>query len=80
MKKVRLKLKVNEAQLELSLNQTSQVEVFLHKLKSNKTIRIASILLNKGKKRVSLKLNQLEKGIYIYTVNRNEVPMGFGRL
>ena len=80
MKEIQLNVEMQEAHIELMVNHPSRIEVFLHALQQNKTVKIANVLLRKGKKKLSFNINNLEKGIYIYTITQNQVQAGFGRV
>ena len=80
MNEIQLNTKQEQVHLEVQVNRNSKVEIFLHQLSQHTSIRIANLQLEKGKKKLSFQKDQLEKGVYIYTVNQDDMPTDFGRL
>jgi len=80
MDEIQLSAQQHQADLEVRVNRASKVKVLLHQLKQCTSIQIANCRLEKGNKKVLLQKDQLEEGVYIYTVSQDDIPTDFGRL
>ncbi|MGB0522806.1 MAG: hypothetical protein ACPGJS_07590 [Flammeovirgaceae bacterium] len=80
MNELQLNAEQTHVQLELSTKHPCKIEVFLHAIGKYRSMCIASVLLKKGKRKLCLRAEQFEKGVYIYTINNNNEQAAFGRL
>ena len=80
MREIKLNSRDKAFQLELEAKQQGMIEVFIHDLCGSNTMKVASSFLAKGKHLLSLNAEKFRKGIFIYTINCNDLQIGFGRI
>ena len=80
MEELRLTRGQEAVEIEITLNRPSKVELVLHDLTNSRELRFAKDQMLEGRKKFRLTSDQVKKGIYMYTINTNDIQSGYGRL
>ena len=67
-------------EIEFKLAEQSVVELFLHSINQNRSVRIAKVLMHKGIRQLNIETTELQQGIYVYVLNANQQQLRFGRI